>query len=112
MSRSLTTMDAAMAIATQYEHLHACPSAEVETMSVRHRQVDTGNRNLNSNTPREKKPVTYFNCKKQGHYSNECKSNASTKPQTPQESQLSHKSPTSILIDVTILTPQLTLSLK
>ncbi len=57
-------MDAAMAIATQYEPLNARPAAEINTISTRHhnRTIQApGKKHLNSNHPRERKSITCFN---------------------------------------------------
>ena len=69
-------MDAALAIATQYEHLHAHtrPIVDVNAMSFRNRNnqgSSSGSRRFNTNPPSSDKPSCSY-CHKRGHHINDC----------------------------------------
>jgi hypothetical protein len=76
MSKSPKTMDEALAIATQYEHLHARYPVDVNTMSFKHNRHNQGpskgsKRFIPSVTPRTDKPSCSY-CHKRGHNLNDC----------------------------------------
>jgi hypothetical protein len=76
MSKAPKTMDAALTIATQYEHLHAHarPIVDVNAMSFRNRYnqgSSSGSRRFNTNPPSSDKPSCSY-CHKRGHHINDC----------------------------------------
>jgi hypothetical protein len=76
MSKAPKTMDAALAIAAQYEHLHAHarPIVDVNAMSFRNRDnqgSSSGSRRFNTNPPSSDKPTCSY-CHKRGHHINDC----------------------------------------
>ncbi len=76
MSKAPKTMDAALAIASQYEHLHAHARliVDVNAMSFRNRnnrRSSSGSRRFNTNPPSSDKPSCSY-CHKRGHHINDC----------------------------------------
>jgi hypothetical protein len=76
MSKSPKSMDEALVIATQYEHLHARNLVDVNTMSYKHNRHNQGSstgsrRFIPTVTPRTDKPNCSY-CHKRGHTFNDC----------------------------------------
>ena len=83
MSKDPKTLDAALAIATQFEHLHSRNPVDVNTMSVRPRHTNANthrfpNHNANSNGRRSHSSnvqvpqLVCSYCHKKGHVINDC----------------------------------------
>jgi len=76
MSKNPRSMDEALAIATQYDHLHARNPVDVNTLSVKHNRHNQGSssgsrRFIPTVTPRTDKPSCSY-CHKRGHTFNDC----------------------------------------
>jgi len=84
LSKQPKTLDEALAIATQFNHInnHA-PVADINATTVRFQKTDSRrvqSPRFKSQQSKPKPQVTCYKCNRQGHYSNDCRSSASSAP--------------------------------
>ena len=86
MSKQPKSLDEALAIATQFEHINnRTQIADINVATVKtHRNFNRPqqSKNINRSLPQKgKPPVICYKCNRTGHYSNDCRATASSSPQ-------------------------------